>query len=101
MFHTQDRGQKEISYSPFETPDCQIFQDMEGQPTYRYVDPRILPKKEGASDGSDPSQPLSTILSALEQQNSLLAELLASVSGLTAACLFRNGLEARPFRETP
>lgn len=100
MFHTQDRVPEDPS-SPLDHPDRQIFQDMEGLPTYRYVDPKPLPQTEGGSDGSGSSQTLTAILSALEQQNNLLAELLASVTGLTAACLFRNGLEERPFQETP
>lgn len=62
---------------------------LEDLPTRRYVNPIPKPGEGAAFRPVFSARDSAAILAALEQQNNLLAELLASVTGLTAACLCR------------
>ena len=73
------------------TPSCSPCRQLplEDLPTRRYVNPIPKPGEGTVCRTPRPSRDTAAILAALEQQNNLLAELLASVTVLTAACLCR------------
>lgn len=81
----------EVVPAPSAAPDCPTCrqQPLEDLPMYRYINPIPKPGEGAPCRGACPSRDTAAILAALEQQNNLLAELLASVTGLTAACLCR------------
>ncbi len=71
-----------------------LRRELENTPMCRHSNPIPVPVSQpgcgcggGCACGSGDS---AAVLAALERQNALLAELLAAVTGLTAACLCRN-----------
>lgn len=81
---------------PAAQDDHRLREPLEDVPMCRYAHPIPQCRRDadrGCRQEEAQSRDMAAILAALEQQNSLLTELLGAVTGLTAACLCRNRQE--------